>query len=37
MYNIFKAPISLPNWAEMSKQLKLPREFAERQMDRETG
>lgn len=37
MYNIFEAPICLINWAEMSKQLKLPRELAERQMDRETG
>lgn len=37
MYSIFEAPIPLPNWAEVSKQLKLLRELAERQMDRETG
>lgn len=37
MYNICEAPISLPNWAEVSRQLKLPRELAERQMDREKG
>lgn len=37
MHSIFEAPISLPNWAEVSRQLKLPRELAERQMDREKG